>query len=93
MTSPFMQGMMKAVPNASAKLPIRQTLAATAIAPVAPKNATTQKRSNPFLLAMNTDSEEFKDVYGINRPLAEAAFFGYHGDRELRCGKRLFILY
>lgn len=93
MTSPFMQGMLNAVPNASAKLPIRQSISATAITPVAPKNNSTSKRSNPFLLAMNTDSQEFKDVYGVNRPLAEAAFFGYHGDRELRCGKRLFILY
>lgn len=90
MTSPFMQGLLTKVAD---KTPIRQTLPALAAAPVATGTAASKKRYNPFLTALDTDSNEFKEVYGVNRPLGKAMFLGYRDDKPIYGGERLFILY
>lgn len=48
---------------------------------------------NPFMIAMNRDSQEFQNVYGVNRPLKQPMFLGYRDDKALYGGSRLFILY
>ncbi len=48
---------------------------------------------NPFMIAMNRDTQEFQNVYGINRPLKQPMFLGYREDKALYGGSRLFILY
>ncbi len=53
----------------------------------------TQNKRNPFLSAMNTDTKEFRDVYGVNRPLNKPMFLGYRDDKALYGGSKLFILY
>ncbi len=48
---------------------------------------------NPFMVALNRDSEGFTKEYGVNRPLGKPMFLGYKGDKALYGGSRLFILY
>jgi hypothetical protein len=91
-TSPFILGLNKALPSPQ-KVPVRQSLPSTALAPVSSKMGSGKKPYNPFLTALNTDSEEFRESYGVNRPFKEPAFFGYHHGRELKGGQRLFMLY
>lgn len=87
-----------AIPNAFAMaLPaIRAGKAlqrALPVAPVAPRNTDAQKSNNPFMVALNPSSQEFKDSYGINRPLNKPMFLGYKDEQALYGGSRLFILY
>lgn len=84
MSSPFIQ-------RFQANLPVKQTRAA---APALPVHVGTEtKRYNPFLTAMNNDTEDFKDMYGVNRPLGKPMFLGYREDEAIFAGSRLFILY
>lgn len=48
--------------------------------------------NNPFLSAMDTGTSQFMATYGINRPLAKPMFVGYHGDKAVIGGSRLFVL-
>jgi len=73
--------------------PIKAAMPSIAAAPVAAKGNATTKRYNPFMLALNSDSPEFKTVYGINKPLEKPMFLGYHDNQPLYGGSRLFILY
>lgn len=92
MTSPFIQGLAKAIPNQQ-KLPVRQSLPAPNVMPVTTSTGSGKKPYNPFIAGLNKDSDEFNEVYGVNKPLREPAFFGYHDGRELKGGGRLFMLY
>jgi hypothetical protein len=91
MTSPFIQRLAGSI-KANSKAPAQQALPALPMAPVATAG-NPSKRYNPFLTALNTDSTDFKDVYGVNRPLAKPMFLGYRDDKALYGGSRLFILY
>lgn len=48
---------------------------------------------NPFMVAMNDNSEAYRATYGINRPLKKPMFLGYRENKALYGGARLFILY
>lgn len=88
--SPFKLSMNTQNPFAK---PVRAAMPSFAAAPITTKaNATTQ-RYNPFMLAMNSDSPEFKTIYGINKPLEKPMFVGYHDNKPIYGGNRLFILY
>ena len=52
-----------------------------------------QKQQNPFMIAMKTDSAEFRETYGVNKPLEKPMFLGYRENKALYGGSRLFILY
>jgi hypothetical protein len=89
--SPFSLG-VPAQSNPFAKA-VRSTLPSLAAAPITTSTGANSKRGNPFLSAMNTDSQEFKDSYGVNKPLKEAMFLGYRDDQPVFGGGKLFILY
>jgi hypothetical protein len=72
---------------------VRATTPSMAAAPVAPKLTSNAKRYNPFMLALNADSPEFREVYGINKPLEKPMFLGYRDNQPIYGGNRLFILY
>jgi hypothetical protein len=85
--SPFTQGLKNLQPYQRKSTPI---------VPAAeePLNFSgTQKRHNPFLAAMDTDSDAFKAMYGVNRPLEKPMFLGYRDDQPMYGGSKLFILY
>ncbi len=86
MSSPFIQRF-----QAAAKPPVAKPGPSLPALPVS-VNAQT-KRYNPFLTAMNNDSEEFREMYGVNRPLSKPMFLGYKEDEAIFAGSRLFILY
>lgn len=88
--SPFTLSMKTQNPFAQ---PIKAAMPSMAAAPIAPKTTATGKRYNPFMVALNNDSQEFKDVYGVNKPLEKAMFLGYHDNKPIYGGNRLFILY
>ncbi len=89
MSFPFLQRML--VPNRPNQ-PVEKSLPALPTAmPVDLASAT--KRSNPFMIAMNQDSPEFREAYGVNRPLKKPMFLGYRDNKALYGGARLFILY
>jgi hypothetical protein len=90
MTSPFIEKFAANI-KANSKAPTQQALPALPMVPV--NTGTPSKRYNPFLSALNTDSSDFKDVYGVNRPLNKPMFLGYKDDKALYGGSRLFILY
>jgi hypothetical protein len=73
---------------------VQQSFAQPALVPI---QASTQqqphKQFNPFMAAMNSDSKEYQDMYGVNRPLAKPMFLGYRENQALYGGSRLFILY
>lgn len=73
--------------------PVKSTTASTATAPVFTGMGATKKRYNPFLTALNSDTAEFKEIYGVNRPLEKPMFLGYRDDKPMFGGSRLFILY
>lgn len=89
-TSPFLSGLSPQNPFAK---PVKATTPSIAAAPVSTKAGTSQKRYNPFMAALNTDSAEFKETYGVNRPLEKPMFLGYRDDKPMFGGSRLFILY
>ncbi|WP_373532437.1 hypothetical protein [Vampirovibrio sp.] len=72
---------------------VKATLPSLAATPVTTSAGATTKRSNPFLSAMNTESQEFKENYGVNKPLKDAMFLGYRDEKPVFGGGRLFILY
>lgn len=55
--------------------------------------AAAKKNHNPFLSALNSESQEFQEQYGVNRPLGKPMFLGYRDNQALYGGARLFILY
>lgn len=86
MSSPFIQRF-----QAASRPPVAQ---AGPSLPALPVNVSPQgKRYNPFLSAMNNDTEEFREMYGVNRPLSKPMFLGYKDDQAVFAGSRLFILY
>jgi hypothetical protein len=89
MTSPFNLGLTNQVQN---RLPVvsQRPVAATQMVSA---NTTGRKSYNPFLTALNPDSEGFREMYGVNRPFAQPIFLGYHGDTPVYAGSRLCILY
>lgn len=58
-----------------------------------PQTSDQPKAHNPFMIAMNRDSQEFHNTYGVNRPLKQPMFLGYRNEKALYGGTRLFILY
>lgn len=52
-----------------------------------------RKRNNPFMTALNGDSPEYREMYGVNQPLNKPMFLGYRDNQALYGGSRLFILY
>ncbi|MGE0199730.1 MAG: hypothetical protein AB7P76_02040 [Candidatus Melainabacteria bacterium] len=52
-----------------------------------------QGRYNPFMTALNTESQEFQQAYGKNMPLTKPMFLGYRDNVALYGGSRLFVLY
>lgn len=88
--SPFSLGLNPQTPFAR---PVKATRASTAAAPVFTGLSASKKRYNPFLTALNTDTAEFKEVYGVNRPLEKPMFLGYRDEKPMFGGSRLFILY
>jgi len=75
-------------------LQMTQPQMSPAVIPVQTRTATgSQKRYNPFMNAQNPDSQEYHDMYGINRPLDKPVFLGYRDNQALYGGSRLFILY
>ena len=88
--SPFALGLKSQTPLTK---PVKATTPSLAAAPISPGSGSGTKRHNPFLTALNTDSKEFKDTYGVNRPLEKPMFLGYRDDQPLFGGGRLFILY
>jgi len=82
--SPFTKGMQNLQPYS-------RTAAVTPVTtPTVDEGAS--KRHNPFLSAMNTDSEFFKNTYGKNRPLDKPMLLGYRDGEPMYGGSRLFIL-
>jgi hypothetical protein len=83
--SPFTKGMQNLQPY-------KKT---TALTPLTSPTVgdTLPKRQNPFLAAMNTDSDFFKNTYGKNRPLDKPMLLGYRDGEPQYGGSRLFILY
>ncbi|WP_303673016.1 hypothetical protein [Vampirovibrio chlorellavorus] len=71
---------------------VKATLPSLATPAVTSSTGST-KRSNPFMTAMNPDSPEFREQYGVNKPLKDAMFLGYRDDQPVFGGNRLFILY
>lgn len=72
---------------------VKSTLPSLAAPAVTSSMGSSSKRGNPFLTAMNTDSTEFRDSYGVNKPLSEAMFLGYRDAKPVFAGSKLFILY
>lgn len=72
---------------------VKATLPSLATPAVTGSTGSSTKRSNPFMTAMNTDSPEFREQYGVNKPLKDAMFLGYRDDQPVFAGSRLFILY
>ncbi len=72
---------------------VKATLPSLATPAITSSTGTSTKRSNPFMTAMNTDSAEFREQYGVNKPLKDAMFLGYRDDQPVFGGSRLFILY
>jgi hypothetical protein len=72
---------------------VKATLPSMAAPAVTGSAGASTKRSNPFMTAMNTDSPEFREQYGVNKPLKDAMFLGYRDDQPVFGGSRLFILY
>jgi len=70
-----------------------QAQPAMAMVPVSTRQQQTTQGYNPFMAAMDRDSQQFKDMYGVNRPLAKPMFLGYRDNTALYGGSRLFILY
>lgn len=72
---------------------VKATLPSLAAPAVTTSTGASAKRGNPFLTAMNTESPEFKEHYGVNKPLKDAMFLGYRDEKPVFGGSRLFILY
>jgi hypothetical protein len=89
-TSPFALGVPSQSPFSK---PIKASTPSIATTPVVTGMGAKTKRYNPFLTALNSDSQEFKDIYGVNRPLDKPMFLGYRNDQPIFGGGRLFILY
>ena len=90
--SPFSLNMKPQPTNPFAR-PIRAALPSLAAAPITNQITSPRKQYNPFLIAQNTESPEFKGIYGVNKPLEKAMFLGYHDNKPIFGGNRLFILY
>lgn len=90
--APFRSGIPSQQHNPFARA-VRASLPSLAATPVTTSVGASVKRGNPFLTAMNTESAEFKENYGVNRPLKEAMFLGYRDEKPVFAGGRLFILY
>jgi hypothetical protein len=84
--SPFIQGLTPRTPN----VPVKRALPSLATGPV---TTTFGSNKNPFLTALNNESAEFKEMYGVNRPLKQEMFLGYRDDKPMYGGSRLFLLY
>ncbi len=89
-TSPFTLSMKAQNPFAQ---PIKAALPSLATTAISAKPATTPKRYNPFMTALNAETQDFKDIYGVNKPLEKPMFLGYHDNKPIYGGNRLFILY
>jgi hypothetical protein len=92
MTSPFILGLTKPS-QAQNRLPVAHSRPVVTAAPVSTNTSSSRKSYNPFLSALDTNSAEFKEMYGVNRPFAQPMFLGYREDEAVYGGSRLFILY
>jgi hypothetical protein len=87
--SPFVQGLTPRLSN----FPVRQSAAPQSVETVQSRLGANKQRYNPFLTAMDTESQAFKEAYGKNQPLKDPMFLGYRDDQPMYGGSRLFILY
>lgn len=90
-TSPFTLGLK--ANNPFAKPLVKSTTPLSAAGPVTGGMEATKKRYNPFLAATNTETAEFKQMYGVNKPLEKPMFLGYRNEQAVFGGSRLFLLY
>ena len=68
----------------------------TFLAPIQPldtKTGQNPQQYNPFMTALKPDSHAYRETYGVNRPLDKPIFVGYHNNKALYAGSKLFILY
>ena len=73
---------------------VNQALPARAAVPAyVPVSSGSAKGYNPFITAQDTESPQFNENYGVNRPLGKPMFMGYRDNPALYGGARLFILY
>lgn len=93
MSQPPFQLNVPATPNNPFTKAVKATLPSLATPAITSTTGSNTKRSNPFMSAMNTDSPEFREQYGVNKPLKDAMFLGYRDDQPVFGGSRLFILY
>lgn len=92
MTSPFVLGLAQSN-QAQSRFPVAQSRPVPSAAPVSAGSTSARKSYNPFLSALNTNSAEFKEMYGVNRPFEKPMFLGYRDNEPVYGGSRLFILY
>jgi hypothetical protein len=92
MTSPFILGLSKSNQTQN-RLPVAHSRPVATAAPVGSGASSGKKPYNPFLSALDTNSPEFREMYGVNRPFAQPAFLGYRDNQPIYGGSRLFILY
>lgn len=95
MTSPFVLGLnQSSQPNQTqARLPVPKMRATSMAAPISAGVSSGKKPYNPFLSVLDTSGADFRDTYGVNRPLREPMFLGYRNDQPIYGGGRLFLLY
>ena len=84
--SPFAKGLPAGIPQPTYTRTVKQTESITS-------KEIAQKRYNPFMAAMNSDTPEFREMYGVNKPLAQPMFLGYNNDQPMYGGTKLFLLY
>jgi hypothetical protein len=92
MSSPFSSAFVRNLTPKTPNPAVSKSLPAMPAAVVSAAGGST-KRYNPFLSALDNDSVEFKEVYGVNKPLSKPMFLGYRDDKPVFGGSRLFILY
>ena len=95
MSLPFLQKILfgQAAPSTSSSIVPTTSSFIAPIKPVEARQEGPSARKNPFMTALNQQSPEFMESYGVNRPLKRPMFLGYRDNKALYGGSRLFILY
>ncbi|MEB3287979.1 MAG: hypothetical protein VKJ04_10805, partial [Vampirovibrionales bacterium] len=76
----------------SANAPLRNTTPSSFLNPIAPLEgqAGSPQQHNPFMSALKPESRDYKEMYGVNRPLDKPMFLGYRDNKALYGGAKLF---
>ena len=91
--NPFIAAFNHNVAPLAAKLSVNQATSLAAPSEVKSALGPNKARYNPFLAALNQDSPEFREMYGVNRPLDKPMLLGYRDGQPMYGGSRLFLLY